>query len=146
MPALEPVTSEVWPASSLERAEAAGVGSMFTSVGLRVAGQRGARVAPAAAAGCRNRAPAPLRKGAGQAASASGKISGCIEIPSALVPTFFPDPSRSAMSHHDIRSAKRPDPDQPMVDIANYVADYKIQSAEAYDTARYMLLDSIGCS
>jgi len=50
------------------------------------------------------------------------------------------------MSHHDMRSAKRPDPDQPMVDIADYVADYKIQSAEAYDTARYMLLDSIGCS
>jgi 2-methylcitrate dehydratase len=50
------------------------------------------------------------------------------------------------MSHHDIRSAKRPDPDQPMVDIANYVADYKIESKEAYDTARYMLLDSLGCA
>ena len=50
------------------------------------------------------------------------------------------------MSHHDIRSAVRPDPDQPMVDIANYVADYKIDSKEAYDTARYMLLDSLGCS
>ncbi len=31
-----------------------------------------------------------------------------------------------------------------MVDIANYVADYAIDSAEAYDTARYMLLDSLG--
>ena len=30
------------------------------------------------------------------------------------------------MSHHDIRSAVRPDPDQPMVDIANYVANYAI--------------------
>jgi 2-methylcitrate dehydratase len=50
------------------------------------------------------------------------------------------------MSHHDIRSAKRPDFDQPMVDIADYVADYKIQSGEAYETARYMLLDSIGCA
>ena len=50
------------------------------------------------------------------------------------------------MSHHDIRSAKRPDFDQPMVDIANYVADYTIDSTEAYDTARYMLLDSLGCA
>lgn len=47
------------------------------------------------------------------------------------------------MSEHDIRSAKRPDPDQPMVDIADYVADYGVESAEAYDTARYMLLDSL---
>jgi len=50
------------------------------------------------------------------------------------------------MSAHDIRSAKRPDPDQSMVDIANYVADYRIDSTEAYDTARYMLLDSLGTS
>ena len=50
------------------------------------------------------------------------------------------------MSHHDIRSAARPDPDQPMVDIADYVADYTIDSKEAYDTARYMLLDSLGCA
>jgi len=50
------------------------------------------------------------------------------------------------MSHHDIRSAVRPEPDQPMVDIADYVADYRIDSQEAYDTARYMLLDSLGCA
>lgn len=47
------------------------------------------------------------------------------------------------MSSHDIRSAQRPAPDQPMVDIADYVIDYRIDSAEAYDTARYMLLDSL---
>ena len=50
------------------------------------------------------------------------------------------------MSQHDIRSAIRPDPDQPMVDIANYVADHTIESPEAYDTARYMLLDSLACA
>jgi 2-methylcitrate dehydratase len=33
-----------------------------------------------------------------------------------------------------------------MVDIAEYVADYRIDSAEAYETARYMLLDSLGCA
>ncbi|MEO5622445.1 MAG: bifunctional 2-methylcitrate dehydratase/aconitate hydratase [Dokdonella sp.] len=50
------------------------------------------------------------------------------------------------MSQPDIRSAVRPDPDQPMVDIANYVADYQIESVEAFDTARYMLLDSLACA
>lgn len=47
------------------------------------------------------------------------------------------------MSAHDIRSAQRPEADQPMVDIADYVVDYTIDSVEAYDTARYMLLDSL---
>ncbi len=47
---------------------------------------------------------------------------------------------------HDIRSAVRPPPDQPMVDIADYVIDYQIDSHEAYDTARYMLLDSLACA
>lgn len=50
------------------------------------------------------------------------------------------------MSHHDHRSAQRPDPDQPLVDIADYVSDYRIESTEAYDTARYMLLDSLACA
>ena len=50
------------------------------------------------------------------------------------------------MSHFDIRSAVRPQPDQPMVDIADYVIDYTIDSQEAYDTARYMLLDSLACA
>jgi 2-methylcitrate dehydratase len=50
------------------------------------------------------------------------------------------------MSGHDIRSAARPEPDQPMVDIANYVADCVIDSTEAYDTARNMLLDSLATS
>ena len=46
----------------------------------------------------------------------------------------------------DIRSAQRPDPDQPMRDIADYVVDYRIDSKEAYDTARYVLLDALGCA
>jgi 2-methylcitrate dehydratase len=50
------------------------------------------------------------------------------------------------MSHHDIRSAKRPDPDQPMVDIADYVCGHFEPSLEAYETARYMLMDSISCA
>jgi 2-methylcitrate dehydratase PrpD len=39
----------------------------------------------------------------------------------------------------------RPAPDQVIVDIANYVADYKIDSTEAYDTARNCLMDTLGC-
>jgi 2-methylcitrate dehydratase len=39
----------------------------------------------------------------------------------------------------------RPKPDTVLVDIANYVSEYKINSREAYDTARYCLLDTLGC-
>ena len=39
----------------------------------------------------------------------------------------------------------RPKPDQVLADIADYVAKYRIQSAEAYDTARYCLMDTLGC-
>ncbi len=47
------------------------------------------------------------------------------------------------MSAHDLRSARRPDPDREMVDVADYVLDGTIDSTEAYDTARYVLLDSL---
>ncbi len=50
------------------------------------------------------------------------------------------------MSHFDVRSAARPEPDPPMREIADYVADYAIESREAYDTARFMLLDSLACA
>ena len=39
----------------------------------------------------------------------------------------------------------RPAPDQELVDIANYVSDYDIDSSEAYDTARNCLMDTLGC-
>jgi 2-methylcitrate dehydratase len=39
----------------------------------------------------------------------------------------------------------RPDPDKVLVDIADYVTKYKIASKEAYDTARYCLMDTLGC-
>src|SRR5579863_4580206 len=49
------------------------------------------------------------------------------------------------MSSHDIRSAKRPKPDQAIQDIADYVCDYKVKSSEAFKTARYVLMDTLGC-
>ena len=39
----------------------------------------------------------------------------------------------------------RPEPDQVLIDIANYVCDYEIDSNEAYDTARNCLMDTLGC-
>ena len=40
----------------------------------------------------------------------------------------------------------RPPPDPVLEQIADYVASTTISSSEAYDTARYCLLDSIGCA
>lgn len=39
----------------------------------------------------------------------------------------------------------RPEPDQVLVDIADYVSDHIVESEEAYDTARNCLMDTIGC-
>jgi 2-methylcitrate dehydratase len=39
----------------------------------------------------------------------------------------------------------RPKPDNVLIDIAKYVYDYTIKSKEAYDTARYCLIDTLGC-
>ena len=50
------------------------------------------------------------------------------------------------MNTFDQRSSVRPDPDPPMLDVARYVADYTVDSREAVDTARYMLLDSLACA
>ncbi len=40
----------------------------------------------------------------------------------------------------------RPQPDQVLVDIADYVVDRDIPSILAYDTARHCLMDSLGCA
>ncbi len=39
----------------------------------------------------------------------------------------------------------RPPPDEVLVDIADYVVGYTVTSKEAYETARYCLLDTLGC-
>ncbi len=39
----------------------------------------------------------------------------------------------------------RPDPDPELVQIADYVLEYVVDSPEAYDTARYCLMDTLGC-
>ena len=39
----------------------------------------------------------------------------------------------------------RPKPDRVLVDIADYVAKHEIKGAEAYNTARLCLMDTLGC-
>jgi 2-methylcitrate dehydratase len=39
----------------------------------------------------------------------------------------------------------RPQPDKVLTDIADYVTKYKVTSQEAYETARYCLMDTLGC-
>ncbi len=39
----------------------------------------------------------------------------------------------------------RPQPDQVLVDIADYVLNYRVDSALAYETARHCLIDTLGC-
>jgi 2-methylcitrate dehydratase len=42
-------------------------------------------------------------------------------------------------------SNDRPAPDQVLTDIADYALNYKIESDLAYNTARYCLIDTLGC-
>src|SRR5712671_5376961 len=49
------------------------------------------------------------------------------------------------MSSHDIKSAQRPDPDAALVAIADYARNFSIKSQQAYETARYCLMDTLAC-
>jgi 2-methylcitrate dehydratase len=47
------------------------------------------------------------------------------------------------MSNHI--SNVRPEPDEVLVDIVDYVMDYEVESPLAYETARNCLMDTLGC-
>ena len=49
------------------------------------------------------------------------------------------------MSTYDHKSALRPDPDPALVAIAEYAGNAAIHSPQAYDTARYCLMDTLAC-
>ena len=49
------------------------------------------------------------------------------------------------MSQHDTKSAERPAPDAALVAIADYAKDYEVGSKQAYETARYCLMDTLAC-
>src|SRR4051812_4247065 len=59
------------------------------------------------------------------------------------IPSTIPDNGTHRVSAHI--SNVRPDADKVLVDIVDYVGKYKIASKEAYDTARYCLIDTLGC-
>lgn len=46
---------------------------------------------------------------------------------------------------NNVELNSRPEPDQVLVDIADYICDYQINSEEAFDTARNCLMDTLGC-
>src|SRR5580693_5108205 len=48
------------------------------------------------------------------------------------------------MSHSELNT--RPTTDKELVAIANYVMNYSIQSELAFSTARYCLMDALGCA
>jgi 2-methylcitrate dehydratase len=50
------------------------------------------------------------------------------------------------MSSPDPKSARRPAPDQLLIDIADYAISYRIESESAYETAYYCLMDSLACA
>jgi 2-methylcitrate dehydratase len=49
------------------------------------------------------------------------------------------------MASHDYKSAQRPQPDELLVAIADYTANYKVDSLQAYETAKYCLMDTLAC-
>lgn len=55
-------------------------------------------------------------------------------------------PENSNSTNSDIRNALRPAPDSLIVDLANYICEESIDNEQALDTARYCLLDSLGCA
>ncbi len=49
------------------------------------------------------------------------------------------------MSHIGIRDTNRPAPDRLLQDIADYVLEFRADGREARETARYCLMDTLGC-
>src|SRR4029077_7880973 len=49
------------------------------------------------------------------------------------------------MSSHDYKSAQRPSPDELLVALADYTRNYKVDSLQAYETAKYCLMDTLAC-
>lgn len=50
------------------------------------------------------------------------------------------------MSHLSLDMNTRPEPDELLVTIAKYVSDFSIESELAFKTARYCLMDALGCA
>src|SRR6185369_3264522 len=46
---------------------------------------------------------------------------------------------------HDYKSAQRPNPDELLVTLADYTRNFKVDSPQAYETAKYCLMDTLAC-
>src|SRR5258706_10485414 len=62
-----------------------------------------------------------------------------------VAPTLSPAAAPPDLSISAPLSNRRPKPDRVLVDIVDYVTKYRITSKEAYSTAHYCLLDTLGC-
>ena len=49
------------------------------------------------------------------------------------------------MAHTEADQSRRPEPDRLLQELADYTLGYRVDSAEAWQTARYCLLDALGC-
>src|SRR6187455_811910 len=81
----------------------------------------------------------PRTRSSSRSQSGSSLVFSC--GPSAV----FSSRGLELMSAHDYKSARRPDPDKVLVDIASYVCDYEVKSDVAYETAFYCLMDTLAC-
>src|SRR6187455_573437 len=81
----------------------------------------------------------PRTRSSSRSQSGSSLVFSC--GPSAV----FSSRGLELMSAHDYKSARRPDPDKVLVDIASYVCDYEVNSDVAYETAFYCLMDTLAC-
>lgn len=82
-----------------------------------------------------------------QAASLSTVKSPLIHRPSRPTPASARHPQLTPVHYRNMskESAVRPEPDQVLKDIAEYVHHYEITSDLAFETARLCLIDTIGC-
>src|SRR5262245_18126052 len=49
------------------------------------------------------------------------------------------------MSTHDYKSAQRPNPDELLVALADYTTNFQVESPQAFETAKYCLMDTLAC-
>src|SRR5574340_210704 len=60
--------------------------------------------------------------------------------------SYYSRQSISMLASESEALNSRPAPDSELVDIAGYVANHPITSSLAFETARYALIDALGCA
>ncbi len=80
--------------------------------------------------------PTPAAPGSMRRTSGQGAVSS---------PCFIHNNDKEVTMSANVDVNHRPDPDRVLVDIADYVCNHPITSQAALDTARYCLMDTLGC-